>query len=105
MAIDRPEFAIRIRPFVPDADTMLLQPAHIGFAAQEPEQFGDNRLGEQLLGGEKREALRKIEAHLMAENGDRARTRAVALFHARFEHTLHQFVILAHPKTPIPALS
>ena len=46
------ELAIRAGPFVPDADAPILQPAHIGLAAQEPQKFDDDRLQMQLLGGQ-----------------------------------------------------
>ena len=96
MAINRSQFTRRIGPFVPDGDAMLLQPAHIGFALQEPQKLVDDRLGEQLLGGQKRKTLCQIEAHLMAEDGARAGAGPVALFHARLQHAIHKLQILAH---------
>ena len=50
----------------------------------------------QLLGGEERKPVRQIEPHLMAENRERARSGAVALFQPLTEHAFHQIVILAH---------
>ena len=35
--VDAAQVAIRIGPFVPDGNTMLLQPFDIGIAAQKPE--------------------------------------------------------------------
>ena len=96
MAVDGPELAVRIRPFVPDGNAVLLQPAHVGLAAQEPEQLIDDRLGEKLLGGDQRKAVGQIEAHLMAEDRQRAGAGAVALLHARLQHFFHQIEILAH---------
>ena len=69
---------------------MLVSPA------QEPEQLVDDRLQVQLLGGDQREALGEVEAHLMAEHRERAGAGAVALLHAVGEHVLHQIEILAH---------
>ena len=40
----------------------------------------DDRLDVQLLGGEERKALGQVEAHLRAEQAQRAGTGAVALF-------------------------
>ena len=99
MAIDRAEFAIGVGPFVPDGDAAFLQPAHIGVAAEEPEQLVDDGLHMQLLGGDQRKAVREIEAHLVAEDRKRAGAGAVAFFHARLEHRLHEVVILAHLAT------
>src|SRR5690606_14528434 len=76
-AIDRAEIAVLVGPFVPDRDAALLQPAYIGFAANEPEQFVDDRLAMQLLGCDQRKALREIEAHLVAEDRPRAGSCAV----------------------------
>ena len=102
-AIDRPQLAIGVGPFVPDGDAMLLQPMDIGFAAQEPEQFIDDGFQMQLLGGDQRKALGQIEAHLMAEDGARAGAGAVALFHALVQGQFHQIEILAHFECPVPA--
>ena len=82
IAIDRAQFAIRVGPFVPDGDAMLLQPMHIGLAAQEPEQLIDDGFQVHFLGGDQGKAVGQIEAHLMAEDGARAGAGAVALFHA-----------------------
>lgn len=50
----------------------------------------------QLLGGEHGEAIGEVEAHLVAEYGQRARTRAVGFLMAVIEHVLHQVEILFH---------
>jgi len=81
---------------------MVLQPADIGFAAQEPEQFIDDRLQVQLLGGDHGKALAQIEAHLVAEQRAGAGAGAVALFGARFQGQAQQVDILAHSEE-VPA--
>ena len=58
-AVDRPEVAVRVGPLVPDLDPALLQPAHIGLAAEEPQQLVDHRLEMELLGRQQRKALRR----------------------------------------------
>ncbi len=75
---------------------MLLQPAHIGLAAQEPEQFIDDRLEMQLLCRQQREAVPEIEPHLMAENRKRSGSRAVPLFDPVGKDMFQQFLIFAH---------
>ena len=82
LAVDRAEIAVLVGPFVPDGDTVLVEIFDVGVAAQEPEQFVDDRFQVQLLGGEQRKALGKIEAHLMAEDREGADAGAVALLHA-----------------------
>src|SRR3979490_2105428 len=96
MAINRTELALLVGPFVPDRDALFLEPAHIGVSGEEPEQLVDDGLQVQLLSGDEREALRQIEAHLVAEDGQRAGSGAVALLKAALEHAFHQIVILAH---------
>ena len=58
---------------------MFLQIAHVGVTAQEPQQFIDDRLEVQLLGGEERETLLQVEPHLMAEDTQGARAGTVSL--------------------------
>src|SRR3546814_5384854 len=60
--------AVRVRPFVPDANAVLLQIPDVRVALQEPQQFVDDRLDVQLLGREQRETLGQVEAHLVAEH-------------------------------------
>ena len=38
-AVDRAELAVLVGPLVPDRDAVLLQPAHVRVAAQEPEEL------------------------------------------------------------------
>src|SRR5437899_2601586 len=86
--------AVLVGPLVPDRHAALLQPAHIGFAAQEPQQLVDDRLQVQLLGGEQREAVLEREAHLAAEHRERAGPGAVRLAGAALEQLLQQVEIL-----------
>src|SRR3546814_4430562 len=71
-AIDRAQLALRVGPVVPDADAVALQVGDVGVALEEPQQFVDDRFQVQLLGGQQREALGQVEAHLVA---DRKSTR------------------------------
>ncbi len=50
----------------------------------------------QLLGGDKREALREVEAHLMAEHAQCAHAGAVLLPGAFVEDALEEVVIGLH---------
>ena len=75
---------------------MFLEIAHVGVAAQEPQQFIDDRLEVQLLGGKKRETLFEIEPHLMAEDTLGARTCAVGLGGSFGKDAVKQIEILFH---------
>jgi hypothetical protein len=77
-AIDRPEIAVFVGPFVPDRNAVFLEIGDIGLALQEPQQLVDDRLEMQLLGREDRKALGQIETHLIAEDRARAGAGAVA---------------------------
>ena len=98
LAVDGAKLARLVGPFVPDAYPLLLQPAHVGLPTQKPEQFDDDRAQVQLLGGEHGEALAQIEAHLRAEDGERAGAGPVHLLGTAGEHAVHEVEILAHPR-------
>ena len=68
----------------------------IGVAAQEPEQFDQDRAQMQLLGGEQREALGEVEAHLVAEHGERAGAGPVLLRDALVEDPAEEVEIGLH---------
>lgn len=67
-AVDRPEFALGVGPFVPDRHAMVTQVFDVGVAGQKPQKFVDDRLEVQLLGRQKRKSLCEVEAHLMTKN-------------------------------------
>jgi hypothetical protein len=98
IAVDRPKFAVRVRPFVPDRDAHLLQRPYIGFPTQKPEQLVDDRLRVQLLGGEEREAFTERETHLVSEQRHRASPRAILLHVAVIPDVPHEFEVLAHER-------
>ena len=96
VSVDMSEVTVRVRPFVPDTHTMLLQVLHVRVALQEPEQFIDDGFQVKLLRREQGKTLLQIEAHLMSENADSTRTCAVALLRALVQHTLQKIQILFH---------
>src|SRR5262249_19006832 len=94
VAVDRSELARGVGPFVPNAHAALLQPPHIGVAAQEPQELVDDGLEMQLLRREKREGGLEREAQLPAEHRERAGPGAVALARAALEHLGEKVEIL-----------
>ena len=100
LAVDRPEVAALVGPFVPDAHAVLVEIFDVGVAGQEPEQLVDDRFEVQLLGGEQRKAVVELKAHLMAEHRERAGAGAVVLFHATAKDMFHQVEVLAHRPGP-----
>ena len=96
LAVHRAKIAVLVRPFVPDTDAVFLQIFGIGAALQKPQQFVDDGLQVALLGGDQRETLRQIEAHLVAEHAGGAGAGAVGFCGAVVQHVLHQVEVLAH---------
>ena len=108
MAVDRAEVAEVVGPLVPDRDAALLQPAHVGVAAQEPQQLADDRAQVQPLGRDDREALGQVEAHLVAEHAAGAGAGAVGLVGTGGHDVVEQVEVLAHARSlhrrdPTPA--
>src|SRR5690606_23187028 len=94
--IDGPKVTIFIGPLVPDLDPILLEPAHICVPAQEPQKLTDDRADMQLLGGEHRQAVRKIEPHLIAENRARAGSRPIGSVSSGVHYVAQKIEILLH---------
>ena len=95
-AVHRAEVAVLVRPLVPDGNTVILEILDVGVTLQEPQQLMDDGFHVALLGGDQREAVLQVEAHLVAEHADRAGAGAVGFFRAVGEHVLHQIEIWAH---------
>src|ERR1043165_6903255 len=51
-AIDTPEIALRVGPFVPNGHAVLVKIFDVGIAAEKPEQFVDDRFKMELFRGE-----------------------------------------------------
>ena len=88
VSIDVPKVAVRICPFVPYPYAVFLQVFHVCVSFQEPQQFIDDGLQVQFLGGEQGESVFQVEAHLVSEHADGARACAVVLFHALIQYPL-----------------
>ena len=78
---------------------MLLEIGDIRVALQKPQKLVHDRFEMQLLGRDQRKALREIEAHLPAEDGERSGPRAVALGDAVFEDVAEKIEIGAHGRS------
>src|SRR4029450_8486127 len=102
LAVDRAELALVVRPLIPDGHTLLSQPGHVRLATQEPQQLADYRARVNLLGGDERKAPRQVEAHLLAEQRERAGARAIGLACAGVFPPTQQFQILLHWATGVP---
>ena len=81
-AVNGAEFAVGIRPFVPDGDALVLHPLHVGLAAQEPQQLHGHGLEMHALGGDQRKAFAEVKAHLPSKHAERAGAGAVRFMRA-----------------------
>src|SRR5690606_11645964 len=97
LAVDRPEVAVGVGPFVPDADAVLLQVAHVGVALQEPQQLVHDRTDVQLLRRDEREAVGEVETHLVTEYRAGAGAGPVGSIDAVAEDPGEQVEIGPHP--------
>ena len=95
-AVNAAEIALLVGPLVPDGDAVFVQVAHVGVAAQKPEQLVDDRFEMEFLRGEQRKSLPQIETRLRAEDGNGPGPGAIHARLALFEHQPKQIVILAH---------
>lgn len=94
--VDRSQVAVLISPLIPDLDVPLLQPAHVRVTAQEPDQLAKHSASVDLLRRHERKPLAQIEAHLMAEDTERASTCTVTLLDPLFEDLAHKVQVLLH---------
>lgn len=92
-AIDGAQLTVLVGPLVPDADLVLLQPLHVGLAAQEPQQFTNDTVEVDLLGGQQGKRLRQVIAKLGTEQGAGAGASAVAFGSAFFEDAAQEVLI------------
>ena len=96
MAIDRAEVTVLVGPLVPDGDTVILEVLDVGVAGDEPEKLVDDGFEVNFLGGQKRETLGEVEAHLVAEDAFGAYSGAVVLDHAGLHYVTQKILILFH---------
>src|SRR5690606_31039214 len=100
-AIDRPEFALLVRPRVPDRHSVSLEELDVGIAPEKPQQLVNDRPQVQLLRGHQREAFLEIEPHLVTEYAERAGTGALAFLRAVLARVTHHRQVLLHQATPL----
>jgi hypothetical protein len=90
IAIHWSQFALFIRPLIPNRHAVFVQIANVGVAPQKPKQFMNNRAQMQLLRRHRRKALAQIEAHLIAKHTQRAHPRSIFPSHTIFQYMSHQ---------------
>lgn len=96
VAVDGAEAAVFCCPFVPNTDAAFGEPVVVGVALDEPEQFLDDGFDVDFFGGDEREALREVEAHLVAKNRACACACAVGFVGAVVHDVAHEVEVVLH---------
>src|ERR1019366_5989990 len=88
--------AALVGPRVPEFTPVLLQEADVRLAAQEPQVLDDDVLPRDLLRGQEREALAKVDLVVVVEGRERIDARVVGLARAHREHFANEVEVLLH---------
>ena len=92
-------------PHINITNAVFDQIADVRVARKEPEQLADHAPQEDALRGQQREAFAEVEAHLVAEDAARARTRAVAAYDAFGADAGKQVEVLFHGRSNVSSRS
>jgi hypothetical protein len=90
-----------IGPFVPNGDTVIIQKANVGLAAQKPKQFVDDRFEMELLGRQKGKAFAQIKSGLGTEDRQCAGSSPIAARYSFLQDEAKKIVILPHLQTVV----
>ena len=85
-----------IGPFIPDGNAMIAQIFDVRFATEKPQKLVNDGAQVQLFGGEKRETIGEVEAHLVAEDAQGASTGSVVFPGALLEKGFQKIQVGAH---------
>ena len=95
-AVDPAKIALRIRPLIPDGDSVFIQESDVRIPTDKPEQLVNNRLEMYSLSRDQGEAIGEIEPHLSTERGNCTHTGSVLFRFAFFEDQMEQFLVFFH---------
>src|ERR1051325_4323005 len=104
IAVHRPELAVRIRPFIPDRDLVLVEKTDVRLPGEKPQQLVDDRAQMHLLRRQQRKPALELEAQLMPEHAQRARARAIRFRSAVVEDVANEREVLLHGEIVIGTL-
>src|SRR5262249_50545126 len=100
--VDTAKLSLLVRPFIPNRDPALAQIIHVRVAAEEPEEFMNDRLEMQLFGREQRKTCPQIVTRLGAKNGKGPRAGAIAPRPPLFQNKPEQIMVLPHVTDELP---
>src|SRR4051812_20925889 len=110
-AVNAAQIAVRIGPLIPNRDTMILQIFDVRLAAQEPEQFVNDRFQMKLLGGQEWETFPQRKSRLRAEHRVGSCSGSIPLKLPLLQNESQQIQVLNHdqnmfrPRDPTPDIS
>ncbi len=111
LAIDRPQFAVLARPFVPDPHTHFVERPGVRVPSQEPQKLVDDRAQMELLGRYERESrfrrggskrpvrVRQVVPCLVTEDAERPGPGPVLLAGTLVENPSQQVVVFTHNRS------
>ena len=95
-AVDGPQLPLLVGPLVPDRHPVGVKVSDVRRALQEPQELVDDGAHVDRLRGRHREPFPEVEAHLVAEDAQRAGAGAIALAHPVLPDVAHQIEVLLH---------
>ena len=81
-------------PFIPDFDVVLNEISDIRITGDEPDEFMNNSADKYFFSRQEREALRKIESHLVSKNRPSTHTGTIHPINSGIHDFLKQIEIL-----------
>ena len=99
-AVDRTQLSVLVGPLVPDGHAVGVEVADVRRALEKPQELVNDRAHVDRLRGHHRESRREVEAHLVAEDAQRAGAGAVAPAHPVLADVAHQVEVLLHASRP-----
>lgn len=96
VAVHWTQVSVLVGPLVPDAHPVVFEVFDVRISAYEPQKFIYDGLEVDLFGGQKRKALREVEAHLVSEDAFGPHACAVGLDCAVIKNILKEIKVLFH---------
>ena len=90
ITVNGAQVSLLVGPFIPDADSMLVEVLDLCASGKKPQQFINHRAKMYLFGGEQGKPFLEIKPHLVSEDTESSGAGAVVLLDAMIEDVLEQ---------------
>lgn len=101
VAVDGAKIAVLVGPFIPDADTVVLEIFDVRVAIKKPKQLMNDRLEVQLLRRDQWKPFAQVIAALHPKVRDRARAGPIIARNPLFHHGFECVEVFLH-RCPLP---